>query len=334
MVDRRRQHTAAIGALLLLLATAAGAHPLAPALLELHELGDRRVAVTWKTALQRAPGVEIAPVLPAGCRDENEPQVSADGESVTATWTLCCDAPSLVGARVGVDGLRRAKIEALVRVTLADGRVIRSVLRAAEPRLTIPPRERRLDVLRAYAGLGIEHILSGFDHLLFIAGLLLLVRGGWLLVETITAFTVGHSITLSLAALDLVRVPARPIELLIALSVFVLAVELARPPDPPSLLRRRPWIMAFAFGLLHGLGFASALREAGLPQADVPLALFSFNLGIEIGQLAFVAALLLAAAALRRTRLRWPRWAAQIPLYVIGSLAAFWCFERAAALMP
>jgi hydrogenase/urease accessory protein HupE len=326
---------AGVVALLVALAPGpAGAHPLAPALLELRELGGGRVAVSWKRSLLGVPGVEVAPVLPPGCRGESAPLATSDADSVTSTWTMACAPEGLVGARIGFTGLGDAKTDALVRVTLADGRLIRGVVRGAEPLLTVPAREDRLDIIRAYARIGIEHILGGADHLLFVAGLVLLVRGRRLLLETITAFTVGHSITLSLAVLDLVRVPSRPIELLIAVSVFVLAAELAREPQAPaSLLRRKPWAMALVFGLLHGLGFASALREVGLPQADVPLALFAFNLGIEIGQLAFVAALLAAAAAVRAMRVAWPRWTLRVPLYTIGSLAAFWCFERAAALL-
>ena len=180
----------------LLIGGAALAHPLAPALLELREVGGGRVAVTWKTSTLRAPGVEIAPVLPAGCRRESQPQATVAEDSIIATWTLRCDGDSLVGASVGVDGLADAKIDALVRVTLADGRVIRAVVRGATPTLTIPARERRLDVVRAGAATGLRHILTALDHLLFVAGLLLLAGGGWRLVEVVAAFTVGHSLTL------------------------------------------------------------------------------------------------------------------------------------------
>ena len=320
--------------LLAIAARSAGAHPLAPALLDLRELGSGRVAVTWKASLLSAPGAEVAPVVPARCRPEGVPQSTSDGDSVTRTWTVVCDPADLVGERVGFSGLGGARIDALVRVTLADGRLIRGVVSAAAPLLTVPERGRRLDVVRAYVAVGIEHILTGIDHLFFVAGLLLLVRGRRLLIETITAFSVGHSITLSLAVLDIVRAPSRPIGLLIALSVFLLAAELAREPEmPASLLRRQPWAIAFVFGLLHGLGLAGALRDVGLPPVDVPLALISFNFGIEIGQLGFVAALLAAAALLRALAIVWPRWVVRLPLYTMGSLAAFWCYERAAALV-
>lgn len=319
---------------MVLAAASASAHPLAPSLLDLRELGGGRVAVIWKASRFTAPGARVAPMLPASCQAQDAPVAKVDDDSVTRTWTVTCDPAGLVGAQIGFSGLGEARIDALVRVTLADGRVIRGIVRAANPLLTVPERERRLDVVRDYVRIGIEHILTGLDHLLFVAGLVMLVRGRRQLLETVTAFTVGHSITLSLSVLDIVRVPSRPTELLIALSVFLLAVELAREPSaPPSILRRRPWVMAVLFGLLHGLGFAGALREIGLPQAEVPLALFSFNVGIEIGQLAFVTVLLAAGALLRRVNVAWPRWAQLVPLYTMGSLAAFWCFERAAALI-
>jgi len=321
----------------LLIALAVGsawAHPLAPALLELRELGGGRVGVTWKASLFGVPGAQVTPVLPAHCRKENAPSATTDGDSVTTTWTVVCDSGGLVGERVGCDGLDEARIDALVRVTLADGRLIRGVVRGDEPLLTIPARQDRWEIVRSYLRRGIAQVLTGFDHLLFVAGLLLLVRDRRSLVETITAFAVGHSLTLSLAVLDVVQVAERPIALLIALSVFALAAELARDPDAPSsLLRRRPWLVALVFGLLHGFGFAAALRDSGLPQADLPLALIAFNIGIEVGLLGFVAAALVAVAALRRVRVAWPRWVLRAPLYTMGSLAAFWCFERAAALI-
>lgn len=321
------------GALLVLGTAGAGlAHPLAPALLELHEEADGAVAVTWKTSRYRAPGADVTPRLPADCAPEAPAPVwRGDAESVVAAWRVRCP-QGLVGATLGVDGLATAGVDALVRVTLADGRVVRGLVRAAAPDFVVPARESPGAIARAYAALGIDHILGGLDHLLFVAALLLLMRSRRLLLETVTAFTVGHSITLSLAALDLLRVPSRPAELLIAASVFALAVELARPAGaPPTLLRRRPWLLALAFGLLHGLGFAGALREIGLPSGDVPLALFAFNAGIEIGQLAVIAALLALRAGLARLPLRWPAWAEQVPVYAIGTLAAYWCIERAAA---
>src|SRR5207249_1146814 len=186
------------------------------------------------------------------------------------------------------------------------------------------------DVVRGYVTLGIEHILTGPDHLLFVFGLLLLVSASRLLVKTITAFTLGHSLTLSAAALHFANVPSRPIEVLIAASVLTLAVELARDAGRPTMLRRFPWAMAVAFGLLHGFGFAGALAEAGLPPGDVPLALLCFNVGIELGQLAFVGALLAAGALLGRWVPVMAERSARVAVYAMGMLSAFWCFERLA----
>jgi len=194
----------------------------------------------------------------------------------------------------------------------------------------VPARADRWQVVRSYVALGIEHIASGPDHLLFVFGLLLLVPSLWLLVETITAFTIGHSLTLTAAVLGIARVPSRPIEVLIAVSVLVLAVELTGAPDRTTWLRRRPWLIAGAFGLLHGFGFAGALTEAGLPDGDVPIALAAFNVGIECGQLLFIALVLGAGAMVRRWRPRLATLALRPAVYAMGILAAFWSFERVA----
>lgn len=318
--------------LLLSSATRVAAHPLAPALLDLRELGDGRVAVTWKTSRYRATGSRVEPRLPADCSMESVPQTSGDAESLTTTWQVRCPG-SLVGRRFGVSGLASSGIDALVRVTLADGRVVRGVVRGPTPELVVPERQSAASLAAAYLAVGVAHILTGMDHVVFIAALLLLARARGALLASIVAFTVGHSLTLALAALELVRLPTGAVEWLLAAGLFVLAVELTRAAAPPSRFMRRTWIWALLLGLLQGFGFAGALREIGLPSGDVPLALLSFNLGIEIGQLAVIAGVLGAAAALPRLPLRWPRWAAQAPVYVIGTLAAYWCIERTAALM-
>jgi hydrogenase/urease accessory protein HupE len=310
------------------------AHPLAPSLLELREQEGGHVEVLWKTPRLQVVGAPVQPVLPRHCADLAPARPSEDAIGVTLRWRIDCGAGGLVGERVGVEGLAASRTEALVRLVLRDGRVVQRVLRAGEPFVTVPARPERRAVLHDYGRLGVEHILTGADHLLFVFGLLLLVPAAWPLAKTITAFTAGHSITLSLSVLGLAEVPSRPIEVAIALSVLALAVELARGPGLPTLMRRYPWAMALLFGLLHGLGFAGALREAGLPQGEIPLALLAFNCGIEAGQLLFVAALLLVRPAANRARERLPAWAGQVPVYVMGTLAAFWSFERAAALLP
>ena len=191
-----------------------------------------------------------------------------------------------------------------------------------------------LDAARRYLALGVEHILMGIDHLLFVLALLLIVRDGWMLVKTITAFTVAHSLTLGLATLGFLAVPPRPVEAAIALSIAFVCIENLHARDGRiGLTMRHPWVVAFAFGLLHGLGFAGALSEIGLPPAEIPVALLFFNIGVEIGQLLFVAALLALSATLRPLRRQVPAWAAAAPVYVIGVVATYWFLERTAAIV-
>ena len=311
----------------------ASAHPLAPVLLELREHPGGRVEMRFKTSTLSPPGVRLEPVLPEGCRESGEPLLEVEGTGAVVRGTFDCGGRELAGARVGVAGLAEAGVGALIRVELADGRRLQRVLRADEPDWRIPRRQGPADVVGSYLRFGVEHILTGPDHLLFVFGLLLLVGRGRRLLFTVTAFTAGHSVTLCAAALGLVRIPAGPVEVLIAASLFVLAVELAREGGAaPGRLRRRPWVMSFSFGLLHGLGFAGALAEVGLPQEEIPLALFSFNLGIEFGQVAFLGAVLAAGLPLLAAARRLPAWVARIPVYAMGSLAAFWCIDRAASL--
>jgi len=218
-------------------------------------------------------------------------------------------------------------------VRVERGDPVRS--RAGES-IVIPERPSRLGVLRDYLLLGVEHIASGLDHLLFVFGLLVLVaaRTGPL-VKTVTAFTVGHSVTLSLAVLGFVAFPSGLIELAIAASIFVLGAELVHTPgERPGMLRRFPWAMAGAFGLLHGFGFAGALAEVGLPSGEIPLALFAFNVGIELGQLAFIGLVLVAWRLVVHVQVPLPTWSHALPAYGIGCLAAYWCIERAAGLIP
>jgi hypothetical protein len=311
---------------LLLLAGAALAHPLAPSLLELRER-DRPggVAARWKTPSRRVPGSDLVPVLPPGCRIVKERRPAATPLEIVTEWDLACDGDTLVGRRIAVRGIAGSRADVLVRVELRDGRRVLRVLRADDEAFVVPPRAGAGTILGGYGRLGMSHILTGFDHLCFVLGLVLLVGGGRRLLWTVTAFTLGHSVTLSLAVLGVVRFPVRPIEVLIALSIYLVAVELVR--ESRGVLSRQPWLMAFGFGLLHGFGFAGALAEVGLPTGDIPLALFAFNAGIEVGQVAFVVAMLAVGGLLRpfvrrATRIR------LVPAYAIGSLAAFWVLDR------
>lgn len=304
----------------------AAAHQFAPALLELQEVDASKVAVRWKQPVVRVMGSQLLPVLPGDCAGIGNPEVIRKDTGMEAVWNIACPG-GLVGKIVGVEGIPASRADVLLRIGLTDGRSLNHLLTGDHPNFTIPEQESLLAVLTSYTKLGLEHILTGFDHLLFVLGLTLLVGYGRLLLWTITAFTLGHSVTLALAVLGFVNFPPAPIEAGIALSIYILGIELAR-ADRKTLLRTYPWLVAGLFGLLHGLGFAGALAEVGLPEGEIPLALFSFNLGIELGQLAFVGGVLLFWAFLRKLPFAWPRIVQLLPVYAIGSLAAFWFFER------
>lgn len=325
------------GALLIALGVLAGAparaHQFAPALLEIEELSAGEAAVGWKQPAVRVQGSQLRPVLPVECEGIGDPEVQKEGTGVRARWRIRCPG-GLTGKSVGVEGIAGSQADVLLRVTLRDGRRIRHVLKAEAPSFAIDADGSRAGVFKDYAALGVEHILLGWDHLLFVLALVLLVGWGRSLVWTITSFTAGHSVTLALASLGVVHVPQAPVEAAIALSIYFLAVELTSVrKGERTLTQRAPWAVAASFGLLHGLGFAGALAEVGLPTAEIPLALFSFNVGIELGQLAFVGAVLLAAAALRGVPVAWPRWAKALPAYGIGAMAVLWFLERAVSLM-
>ncbi|MGH7789024.1 MAG: HupE/UreJ family protein [Candidatus Binatia bacterium] len=330
MSGARRASFAGVVAVGLLLAAPAFGHGLDPAALALRETAPGVFAVTWRASVLRLPGADVRPLLPAHCRQVGSSEADEGTDHLTLRWSVDCGPGGLSGATVGVADLSAAKINALLTITRVGGERIQVVLSPRSPSFEVPVQPSRWDVVRSYLRLGIEHILSGPDHLLFVFGLLLLVSASRLLLQTITAFTIGHSITLSAAALGLASVPSRPIEVLIALSVLVLATELARDGGQTTALRRFPWAMAVAFGLLHGFGFAGALAEAGLTGAEVPLALVSFNAGIELGQLAFIGMILAGGALLTRWLPSAAARSTRPAVYTMGVLAAFWCLERVA----
>lgn len=325
---------------LLWLGDVAGAHEIRPAFLELVQdetqaaapTGAETWRVLWKVPLPGEPGVVLVPELPAGCSAAAEPVTGEVDGALVTRWPIRC-AGGLGGGAITVAGLGRATTDVLVRVAPVDG--ASSVLRLtpASPSIIVPASPDRLERAGTYLRLGIEHILTGIDHLLFLLGLLLLVRGVGPLIGTITSFTLAHSLSLGLATFGVIALRPALVEALIALSIVFVAVELVRQQQGEAgLTARRPWVVAFGFGLLHGLGFAAALGQLGLPRSEIPLALFLFNVGVEIGQLAFVLVCLLAArAALQLGRM--PRWAPLVPAYTIGSLAAAWWLERVGSLI-
>jgi hydrogenase/urease accessory protein HupE len=282
------------------------------------------------TAWQLARGVlPIHPALPKDAVIKSM-QVERIFGAEIKRWTISPGAKGLDGWEVAVHGLQTTMVDVLVRVALADGRVVSRVLRPEAPSFVFK-NDTAGPVSGGYFRLGVEHILFGIDHLLFVLALVLIVRGVGLLVKTITAFTVAHSITLALATLGVVQVPSAPVEAIIALSIVFVASEILRSRrGERGLTERAPWLVAGSFGLLHGFGFAGALSQVGLPANDIPLALLWFNLGVEAGQLAFVVVALGVIALLRRFRL--PEWAPILPPYAIGSVAMYWVIQRTVAI--
>lgn len=319
------------GLIWLAVAGAAQPHEIRPVFLDIRETVAGHYDVTWKRPVFNARPLPVTPRFSPRCAVREGSTPTTNGSFSESRMTLVC-AGGLAGTDIVFEGLPGTMVDGLVRVKFASGEMATGVVRPEAPTFHAPASSGPLDVLRTYVRLGVEHILLGYDHLLFVLALVLFVRRWRRLLVTATAFTAAHSITLSLAALGIVHVPVPPVEALIALSILLLAVELFRAKDDPSLAAGvRPATLAFGFGLLHGLGFASALAEIGLPQHEIPLALFSFNVGVEIGQVAFIATLLVLGRLLLWVSEPRRRQAYLAATYAIGSLAAFWTIERIAS---
>jgi hydrogenase/urease accessory protein HupE len=320
-----------IAALLSLWASAGTAHELRPGYLQLRETGLDSYAVFWKVPGRGDLKLAIAPKFPDNCASAAASSIRNVDEAFVEHTLIRC-AGGLAGGTIAISGLEATLTDALVRIESRNGKVQTARLTAAQPSFVLEMPKSWLAAAATYTRLGIEHILLGIDHLLFILALLILVRTPMQLVGTITAFTIAHSITLAVSTLGYVHLRASVIEALIAFSIVALAVEVANlRRGHTNLAAQFPWVVAFGFGLLHGFGFANALAALGLPASDIPLALLFFNVGVELGQLAFVVAALAIAAAARRI-LVLPREAALVPAYAIGSVAAFWFLERLQAL--
>ena len=345
--------------ILFLFAGAAGAHRLSPAYFGMTETAPGRYAVQWKVSISGGLADTLEPQVPAGCAVDGSVRSYAVEDARVQHAELVCDG-ALAGRVFAVNGLAITDTDVLLRIDGLDGSSFTHRLVPEAPTVVIPARPDTWEVAGTYFVLGVEHILLGIDHLLFVLALVLLVRGFGRLVATITAFTLAHSVTLAAATLGFVSVPSAPVEATIALSILFLASELARrrgvarPGAGPagavdagmaagigrpgravragaaeeSLAQRFPWLVAFSFGLLHGFGFAGALDEVGLPAQAIPLALLFFNVGVEAGQLVFIGAVIGGAWLLHRARMPLPGWLPRATAYVIGSVAAFWVFER------
>ena len=308
------------------------AHDVRPAFLELTETGTASYDVIWKRPLRGDEPPAIEPVFPDDCHELSNHARATDGAWLERITIEC--AGTLSGRSLRLDGLGRTLLDTLVQVNLRDGTEQSLLLRGTEDSFVVAAAPSALGVASAYLGLGFEHILLGFDHLLFVLGLLWIVRGWRRLVTAITAFTLAHSITLALASLGVVHVPGPPVEAVIALSIVCLAAEIIHGRSGrPGWMARRPWAIAFGVGLLHGLGFAGALAEIGLPETQIPLALVSFNLGVELGQVACVLVVSLLRWLALRARVRAPHWLSWGAVYAFGTIAAFWAVERAAAFL-
>lgn len=309
----------------------AHAHEVRPAYLELTESASGEIRVLWKTPMRGELRLALSPRV-SGASQQVTPVVTRrTGTAAVQTWTMRVEAP-LRGRSLYIDGLDATLTDALVRVQFADGSTWTRRLTPTEAKVEIPLRDSPWAVAVLYSQLGVEHILLGVDHLLFVFALLLITHGGRKLVKTVTAFTLAHSITLALTTLDLAHVPGPPVEAVIALSIVFLAAEIVRARDGlEGVTFRAPWIVALIFGLIHGFGFAGALSDIGLPQGQIPLALLFFNLGVEVGQLAFIGAALSVLAVARWVRVSLPAGADLVPSYAIGGIAMFWVIQRIAS---
>jgi hydrogenase/urease accessory protein HupE len=324
-----------LGCLLLALSgtpwgSAALAHEVRPAYLQIQETAPDTFSVLWKQPAAGPMVLHLDPSISNGLLNSSPTQEFTANSFLIRKWEgLHADRDSFDGATIEVEGLKETITDALLSVSFLSGQDIQAILKPSTPSTMIHLTGTGKLAVAAYLRLGVEHILTGFDHLAFVLGLVLLIRGRLLLLKTITAFTVAHSITLAAAALGLVHPSPPVIEALVALSIVFVALELVRAwQGEEGLTVRQPWIIAFTFGLLHGFAFAGSLAEIGLPPHNIPLALLLFNCGVEVGQLLFVSAALLVIAALRalpplmRLRLR-----LAVP-YSIGTLATYWMFER------
>jgi hydrogenase/urease accessory protein HupE len=336
MMKPARRFAVAAAALALAAGAAAPAlaHEARPAYLEIRETAPGRFDLLWRTPVLSGARLPVALKLPDGVQDAREPITQQLADSILERRAIATGPEGLAGRRIEFPGLQLTITDVLVRVETQDGRRWTEIARPARPWIEFGAAQTRWGVARNYLVLGIWHILLGADHLLFVLGLLLIVDGRWKLLKTVTAFTLAHSLTLAAATLGYAELPAPPIEAAIALSILFLGPEIVRRwRGESSFTIRHPWVVAFAFGLLHGFGFAGALLSVGLPQSELPLALVCFNLGVELGQLGFIAALFSVERAIQALGVQPPRWVRLLPGYAVGSLGAFWTLQRLAPIL-
>lgn len=312
------------------------AHEVRPAYLELRQTGTETYDVIWKVPGQGDMRLALYVNFPEGTTNVTEPRAAFINNAFTERWSIKRQ-NGLTGGRISIDGLSATQTDVLVRVERLDGTTQVVRLSPDSTSFAVEAAPGTMDVIRTYLVLGVEHILLGIDHLLFVLALLILVKGWRRLIGTISAFTVAHSITLAAATLGFVSVPTAPVEAVIALSIAFVACEIIhRRQGRSGLTERWPWVVSFTFGLLHGFGFASALHEVGLPQNAIPMALLFFNVGVEIGQLLFIAAVMsvlygiasIAKKSVATSRQSFAKAWEFVVAYAIGSVAIFWLIQR------
>jgi hydrogenase/urease accessory protein HupE len=315
-------------------APAAHAHDIRPAYLQIDEVRPGRCQVMWRIPVLAGMPLPVALRLPNDVGDLTNQTLQEFSDSVVERGRINCGAKGLAGRRLEFVGLQATVTDVLVRAQMLDGRRWTAIARPSHPWVEIAASQTWWEMAGTYVVEGVRHILFGADNLLFVLGLLLIVQDRWMLVRTVTAFTVAHSITLAIATLGYADVPVLPLNAMIALSILFLGPEIVRCwRGQTSLTIRHPWVVAFAFGLLHGFGFASALVNAGLPRAELPLALVGFNIGVEFGQLGFVALVLAIERSFHVLEMRWPRWVQALPAYTVGTLGALWSVQRIALIV-
>ncbi len=305
------------------------AHEARPAYLEIKETSSGQFSILWRTPVLAGMRLPVVLQLAGDLKNTRDPQVQELSDSFVERRWIDARPNGLAGKRIEFPGLQLTITDVLVRAEMLDGRKWTTIVHPSQPWVEVAAAQSTWGVIGTYIVQGIRHILFGADHMLFVLGLLLIVKDRWMLLKTVTAFTVAHSITLAVATLGYAEVPVPPLNAAIALSILFLGPEIVRSwRGETSFTIRHPWVVAFAFGLLHGFGFASALTSAGLPRHELPLALVSFNVGVEVGQLGFIGLVLGLERSFRILEVRWPRWSELLPGYTVGSLGAFWTVQR------
>jgi len=303
------------------------AHEIRPAYLQIDQIEAKRYQVLWKIPRMGDMSLRIYPQFASSFELKQLDAGKPMANSILLHYNLTGSEP-LAGTKIYIENLHKTLVDVLVNVTYLNGEKVTLMLQPDNTSAVLPGETSTWSVVKTYTILGVEHILFGFDHLLFVLALIIITVGFKKIVKTITAFTIAHSITLSMAVLGFANLPGPPVEAIIALSIVFLAVEVIKTiQGKQTLTSKKPWLVAFIFGLLHGFGFAGALGEIGIPQSEIPIALAFFNIGVELGQIAFVIVVLAGILLLKRYK-NWSVFIRKVPTYAIGTLAAFWFIER------